>query len=212
MSESIESIISRATEELNIREKARDEVLSRARQARMLSKQSIMLVHNLEYDKAITNLERAKKLFEEMEPYYDENPELEFYGDVGAAQEEYSEAVIFYYLRTDDRYPTPEEINIPSPQYLLGLGDIPGEFRREALDALRKGNMDEAEAYLDKMEEIYLHLVSMEEASLLLKGLRRKLDIARRVIENTRGDLTAEAGRRRLNKSVNDLLRKLNKY
>jgi predicted translin family RNA/ssDNA-binding protein len=49
----------------------------------------------------------------------------------------------------------------------------------------------------------------VEEASLLLKGLRRKLDIARGVIENTRAELTAEAGRRRLNESVSRLSERL---
>jgi len=48
----------------------------------------------------------------------------------------------------------------------------------------------------------------MEEASLL-KGLRRKTDIARGVIERTRSDVTAEAGRRRLNESVRRLTEKL---
>jgi predicted translin family RNA/ssDNA-binding protein len=61
------------------------------------------------------------------------------------------------------------------------------------------------------MEEIYLNLVSVEDASLLLKGLRRKLDIARGVIENTRAELTAEAGRRRLNESVSRLSKKIDK-
>ena len=49
-----------------------------------------------------------------------------------------------------------------------------------------------------------MSLMTMEEVPLL-KGLRRKLDIARGVIERTRSEVTAEVGRRRLGESVRRL-------
>jgi len=55
------------------------------------------------------------------------------------------------------------------------------------------------------MEEIYLNLVSIEEAQLFLKGLRRKIDVARSIIENTRGELAAEIGRQRLSKHMEQI-------
>jgi len=58
------------------------------------------------------------------------------------------------------------------------------------------------------MESIYLSLISMEEAPML-RGLRRKMDIARGVIERTRSEITAEAGRRRLDESVRRLTERL---
>jgi len=48
----------------------------------------------------------------------------------------------------------------------------------------------------------------MEEAPYL-RGLRRKLDVARGVIERTRSEITAETGRRRLDESVRRLAEKL---
>jgi len=99
---------------------------------------------------------------------------------------------------------------VPINSYIMGLADVPGELRRQALDALRVGEMERAETLLLRMEEIYLSLVSMEEATLL-KGLRRKLDIARGVIERTRSEVTAEAGRRRLDESVRRLTEKLDR-
>ena len=102
----------------------------------------------------------------------------------------------------------PEEITVPHYSYLLGLGDVPGELRRQALDALRVGDLDLAESRLVMMEHIYLNLVSMDETHLL-KGLRRKMDITRGVIERTRSEVTAEVGRRRLNESVERLYERL---
>jgi len=198
----LEDLVRRATEELRGREAARDEVLGRARRVRMLSKQAILLIHNDAHMKASANIDDAKKLIEETKPHIERYPELNYYEDVEAALEEYVEAAILFGLETKSTYPKPEVIGVDLTSYLLGLCDVPGELRREALDELRADDFKAAEIYLRWMEEIYLNLVSFEEASLLLKGMRRKLDIARGVIENTRAELTAEAGRRRLNESV----------
>ncbi len=205
----LEDLVRRVAEELRGREAARDEVLSRARRMRMLSKQAILLIHNDAKMKAAANLEDVRRLFEETRPHVERYPELNHYEDVEAALEEYAEAAILLGLETKSTYPEPEDIGVGLTSYLLGLCDVPGELRREALDELRTGDFEAAEAYLRRMEEIYLNLVSVEEASLLLKGLRRKLDIARGVIENTRAELTAEAGRRRLNESVSRLSERL---
>jgi len=200
--------VKRAVAELRTREKARDEMLTRSRRARMLSKQAIMLIHNGELKEAETRIGEARRLLDEAKPHLKDHAELGF-DEMRAAREEYAEASILHGLRTAEAFPTPEAVGVPLPDYLLGLGDVVGELRREALDALRVGDLASAEAELTRMEHIYLSLVSAEEASLLLKGLRRKLDIARGVIERTRGELTAEAGRRRLGEAVEQLSEKL---
>jgi translin len=201
----LEEVIKRASDELNAREKARDEVLNRARKARMLSKQAILIIHNKDFNKAEFNLVEAKKILEETKTFVHIYSELGFYDEVEAAKEEYSEAIILFNLQKGNGYPSSDELGVTSFQYLLGLADVPGELRREALDSLRVSDFDKAENYLIKMEEIYLNLIAMEDVSLLLKGLRRKLDIIRSVIEATRGDITAEAGRVRLNDSIKKL-------
>ena len=48
------------------------------------------------------------------------------------------------------------------------------------------------------MDEIYIELMAMDEAYMLVPGLRRKCDIARRIIETTRGDITQEVRRKAL--------------
>ena len=202
--ETLRNIINQATEELQDRENARDEALGRARKARQLSKQAILYDHNKQPERAHTNLVEARKLLNESKPYIEDHPELDQYEEVEAAHEEHAEATILHSLLTTDTYPTPEQATATPIQYLLGLGDVPGELRREALDALRTGDLQKAEHHLNQMEQIYLHLVAMEDASLL-KGLRRKLDITRGVIEATRSDVTAETGRRRLSDQLKQL-------
>jgi len=205
----LREVVERATAKLRAREKARDEVLSRARRARMLSKQAILLIHNGALSEAEAKIQEAERLLGETEPHVKEHAELGGFDEVRAAREEYAEASILHGLKTSEAFPAPEEIGVPLYAYLLGLGDVVGELRRDALEAMRVGDLESAEAELGVMEHIYLSLISLEEASLLLGGLRRKLDIARGVIERTRGELTAEAGRRRLSETVKALAEKL---
>ena len=48
------------------------------------------------------------------------------------------------------------------------------------------------------MDGIYIELMAMDEAYMLVPGLRRKCDVARRIIEATRGDVTQEVRRKSL--------------
>ena len=198
----LERVIKKVADDLRERETARDEAYGRARRARMLSKQAILLLHNGNAGKARSNLDQAGTLFEEIKEYSGKFIEIGFYDAVQGAGQEYAEASILYALNHGSGYPTPQELGVHNSDYILGLADVPGELRRQTLDKLRAGEFDQAEANLATMEEIYLHLVGMEETSLLLKGLRRKLDVMRAVNERTRAEITTEASRERLRKKL----------
>jgi translin len=204
----LEDLVKRGAEELRLRDKALDKVMERARRARILSKQAILRVHSGEGSEAGKRLEEASGLITEMDAIIEKYPELGRFDQVSAAKQEFSEASIVRGLTESGEFPDPVALGVPMRSYLMGLGDVPGELRRQALDALRLGDIETAEARLSTMEEIYLSLVTMEEVPLL-KGLRRKLDIARGVIERTRSEVTAEAGRRRLGESVRRLTDRL---
>jgi translin len=204
----LEELVNRAAEELRLREKAVDVVMDGARRARVLSKQAIIKTHNGDLADSNERLTEASRLIHEVSEIISGYPDLGRFDQVNAAMEEYSEARILYTLNDTGAYPRPEDVGVSIRVYLMGLADVPGELRRQALDALRKGEMGLAEERLETMEEIYLNLVSMVEAPML-RGLRRKMDIARGVIERTRSEVTAEAGRRRLDESVRKLSERL---
>ena len=204
----LEELVKKGAEELRLRDKALDKVMERARRARILSKQAILRVHSGEGSEAGKRLEEASSLISEMDAIIEEYPELGRFDQVSAAKQEFSEASIVMRLTESGEFPDPAALGVPMTSYLMGLGDVPGELRRQALDALREGDIETAEARLSTMEKIFLSLVTMEEVSLL-KGMRRKLDIARGVIERTRSEVTAEAGRRRLGESMRRLTDRL---
>jgi translin len=93
---------------------------------------------------------------------------------------------------------------VHSVDYSLGLADVVGEYRRLALDALREGDAKKGEECLEIMDQVFIELLALDEAYMLVPGLRRKSDVARRIIETTRGDVTQEVRR----KSLEDYLKR----
>ncbi len=198
----LQEIIKKVTEHLRALDEARDRAYPKARKARTLSKQSILMLHKGEPGKAQRLISEAANLLTEVRGVGDAFPGIQSSETVVAALQEYAEAAILHSLITEKKYPTPEELGIEATDYVLGIADVPGELRRQALDSLREGDLEAAESILETMEEIYLYLVEAEEASMMLKGMRRKLDITRSVTERTRAEITAEAGRRRLSREL----------
>jgi len=192
----LEEIVEGIAERLREVEEARDEAQELARRARVLSKTAILLIHGGDLETAEGRLREARRLMMASEAI--SRSKWIRVEELSSAQEEHAEAVILLNLMRGEGFPNPEELGVEAGRYLLGLADVIGELRREAVEALRIGDLSRAEEMLQLMEHIYLTLTSTEEASVLLKGLRRKLDIARSLIEGTRGQIAEERGRRRL--------------
>lgn len=197
---SLKIILKEIGEELKEKEKVREKAQEDMRKATSLSKQAILLIHQKRFKEAKKLIAKAKGIISRLNNASTKYPEIVYSGLFNAARQEYSEANIFLNLVEESRFITPEEINVPSVDYVLGLADVIGEYRRLALDALREGDVEKGEKCLQIMDEIYIELMAMDEAYMLVPGLRRKCDIARKIIETTRGDVTQEMRRSTLEK------------
>ena len=201
---SLKTVLKEVKKELTQKDKVRENAQESMRKATSLSKQAILLIHQKRVEDAKKFIDNAKEVISRLQGLAKEYPEIIYSGMFSAALQEYSEAHIFLRLIEESRFVSPKDINVPSVDYVLGLADVVGEYRRLALDALREGNVKKGEKCLETMDEIYIELMAMDEAYMLVPGLRRKCDIARRIIETTRGDITQEVRR----KSLEDYLRR----
>ena len=201
----LKSLLDELQKELREREKVKEEVQKIMRKAAHLSKRAIVLIHQKRMKESRDLLEEAKSLFRRLREICVQHPDMFYTGIVNAAFQEYAEANILMGLIENERFVSPTEIDVPAVDYISGLADVIGELRRQALDALRNGNLIYAEKCLQTMETIYLELIAMNEGFLLVSGLRRKCDVARRIIEATRGELTVEARRSSLEKAIRKL-------
>jgi translin len=196
-------------EELLEKDQACQEIQTAVRKARRLSKRAIFLIHKDELDEAEKTLREAKGSFAELNDLSRSFPDLIYMGSVDSAFQEYAEAQILLGLVKERRFVDYEEINVPAVSYVLGLADVIGEVRRRTLDSLKKGETEKAEECLDLMETIFAELINLDDIQFLIKGLRRKCDIGRRVIEATRGDVTVAVRRSLLEDSIKELKKTL---
>jgi translin len=197
---SLQSILGDIRESLRKREKMRENAQKDMRKATSLSKQAILMIHQKRMKEAKELVAKARRIISRLNSASEEYPSIIYSGLFNAALQEYSEANILLKLVEESRFVTPKEISVPIIDYVLGLADVIGEYRRMALDALREGDVDKSEMCLKTMDEIYIELMAMDEAYMLIPGLRRKCDTARRIIEATRGDETQEIRRNTLEK------------
>ena len=200
----LKTVLKEIRKELKEKEKMREKAQEDMRRATSLSKQAILLLHQKRTKEAKKLIAKAKEIISRLNDVSTDYPKIIYSGLFNAALQEYSEANIFLRLIEKSKFITPKEINVPSVDYVLGLADVVGECRRLALDALREGDVEKGEKCLQTMDEIYTELMAMDEAYMLVPGLRRKCDIARRIIEATRGDITQEVRRSSLERCLKE--------
>jgi len=203
----LKTILRDAKKELMKKSNIREETQKSMRKAQRLSKQAILRIHRRKISEAESLIKNAKEIITELQKKSQDYPDIVFTGMFSDVLQEYSEANILLNLIQNNRFITPNELNVPFVEYILGLADVIGEYRRLSLDMIREDLVEKSEKYLTIMEEIYLELLAMDEAYMLVSGLRRKCDVARKIIEITRGDITQEVRR----KSLEKYLRKIEK-
>ena len=134
-----------------------------------------------------------------------EHPDLVRAGYVESAFQEYAEVGIIMSLISEDDVPLPEELGVGSVPYLLALGDSVGELRRLALEDLRRGNVDRSNHYLDQMEDLYHALIRFDYPDAIV-AIKHKQDVARSLLERTRGDVAVATHSRRLQDKLDDMI------
>ena len=81
--------------------------------------------------------------------------------------------------------------------------DLIGELKRNVFDNIRVGKSKEATRIFEIMENLYLHLYPFAMYDKLVKEARKKLDVNRKLIEDTRSAVTEEVRRANLIDSIN---------
>jgi len=200
----LKAVLQKIKADLTEKDQIRKDSHESMRKATSLSKRAILLIHQKRFDEAEKTLLEARQIIADLQALADNCPEIVYGGMFSAALQEYSEANIFQNLVKEGEFITPDEIGVPAVDYVLGLADAVGELRRLSLDALREGDVKKGEDCLRIMDEIFIELLGLDEAYMLVPGLRHKSDIARRIIETTRGDITQEVRR----KSLEEYLKK----
>jgi translin len=201
----LESISNTIRESFDARTQARDKALATARQLTRACSLAIRAVHRSEADVMSAHLEEARLLADALRVNLADHPEIFYAGYTQDALKEYVEANVTCALIQNLPLHTPQELGVEDATYLNGLAEVIGELRRRTLDILRHGYSEEVERLLGIMDEIYSVLVTMDYPDAITNGLRRQTDIARSIIEKTRGDITFSLRGEHLERAIRKL-------
>jgi translin len=179
-----------ARTELETKNAAREQALSHSRELTRTCANTIRAVHRRDFAQAETLLSAARELSERLTRNLAPYPDLFYTGYVQDAQKEYVEATATLALIRGAPMPAPEALGVAAAPFLNGLAEAAGELRRFVLDKLRRGEIDGSETLLQQMDDIYSLLVTIDYPDAITGGLRRTTDLARSILERTRGDLT----------------------
>lgn len=191
-----------AHEDLARRHDAREVSLRASRESIRCSANAIRAAHRGETETAeglaadsAAHLDRARQACDGL-------PMIRWAGFVADAEKEYAEARCTLAVLSGQPLPSAAETGVDTAAWLNGLAETVGELRRFLLDQLRRvdlpGRIERCEALLEAMDDIYALLVTIDFPDGITSGLRRSTDVARSILERTRGDFTTAQLQERL--------------
>ena len=178
--------------------RAREEALSSSRKAVRSSANAIRAIHRGEQGEAERLMGEARSQLDRAEKAVADHPDVRWAGFVHDASKEYAEARLTQSIVDGADLPSPDDLGVTIAAYLNGMAETIGELRRSVLDLLRRGETDRAEGLLRTMDDFYYVLVTVDYPDAITGNLRRWTDVARGIIEKTRGDLSVSRVQRDL--------------
>src|SRR6185503_1116721 len=206
----LEKIADQIRQKFDLRNGKRDKALAQARQLTRACSLAIRAVHRDDKEAMGIHLAEARTLADTLRKELVNYPDLFYAGYTQDSLKEFVEASVTCALIQNQPLQTPEELLVEEATYLNGLAEVVGELRRRTLDILRHGYSQEAERLLGYMDEIYSVLVTIDYPDAITNGLRRQTDLARGIIEKTRGDVTASLRGQQLTEAIRGLSSQLN--
>jgi translin len=186
----LDQVGERVLARLEAKNARREEVLGMSRHLVQHAARAIRALHRGEWDLADGILSDANQLLAAMSAAAAGHPDLVAAGYTLDAQKEHAEAHLTRALLKGTDLPAPEDLGVEDAAWLHGLGEAGGELRRAALDLMRRGEVAAAERTLERMEDIYVYLTTVDFPSAITRDIKRTNDMVRGVTERTRGDLT----------------------
>lgn len=197
-----DEIAERIHQDFEQRTAARDRALAQARTLTRHCAHAIRAIHRNEDENAMKQLAEAGQLAQALRMELANYPDLYHAGYTQDALKEFAEARLVFALVHGLDTPGCEELKLEPATYLQGLAEAAGELRRRCLDMLLAEKPVEAQRMLNLMDDIFAILVTMDYPDGITGGLRRLTDVARSIIERTRGDLTMSLRQERLEQSL----------
>lgn len=203
--DNVHSSLDEINGELKDVEERREKLIKGTRDVISICSKSIVAMHHDQMEKAEMNMQQAKIMLDEFRQY----SKTDLYRYVSVAEQEIVEAYSLKSVIQNSAIPSMRDLNVSGSSYITGLLDCIGEIKRMVYDKMRTGRAEDAAKLFSLMQDIYSSIYPFAVYDHLVSGMRRKLDVAKMLIEDVRAIVTEEARRDKLIRAIDSLERKL---
>jgi translin len=205
MSSSLELKVEAIKKNLEVLEERREALIKGTRDILIYCSKSIVSLHNGEIKSADQFINRADESLKNLKNIAGDD--LQRY--LSTAEQEFVEAKTFYCIIQDQYSMNLVDLNVSNASYIMGLLDCVGEVKRLIYDKIRLGNSQNITKLFGVIEDIFSSIYPLSVYDNLIPGLRKKLDVARILIEDIRAFLTEEKQRSDLTCKINEIESKI---
>ncbi|HEY9398743.1 MAG TPA: RNA-binding protein [Nitrososphaeraceae archaeon] len=186
-------------------EERRNAIIKGTRDATILCSKAIVAMHAHKKNESIENIERAKKLLQQFKEMGKDDLQKYLY----IAEQEFVEAYCLFSIIENSVIPGMKSLEVSDISYVMGLLDCIGEIKRMIIDKIRMEGTTNINTLFELMDKIYGIIYPLAVYDNLMPGLRKKLDVARILIENVRAIITEEKRRTIMIEKIQEFEKKI---
>ncbi len=201
----VELSLSEASKMLDKVVARREKLIKDSRDVISLSSKSVISLHQSDIKEAKRLHKEAKQRLAELRKIAD----VDLIRYLSTPEQEFVESSVMFSMKANEDIPSLDQLKVRPSSYILGLLDAIGELKRSVYDSIRKGDLESAEKHFSAMETLFALISPFAVYDNIVQGVRRKLDVARILIEDTRATVTEEARRLEFMSAMNSLASKL---
>ena len=196
----VKSSLREISKSLKASNASREFLIKNTRDVVILCSHSIIAVHKGDLRLAKQKLKKAEVVLKKNQKKAGDK----FQKYIITPEQEFVEAQSFLAVAENKEIPSLKSLKVSEESYVLGLLDCIGELKRFVLDNIRNDQLKKADRIFNVMENLYQALYPLAMYDKIVKETRRKLDVNRILVEETRAVITEEIRRNHFVKALTE--------
>ena len=194
----VKSSLKGISKSLKTSNESREFLIKNTRDVVILCSHSIIAAHKGDLKLARQKIKKAESVLKVNQ----KKAKNEFQKYLITPEQEFVEAHSFLAIVENKDIPSLKSLKVSEEAYILGLLDCIGELKRFVLDNIRNGELKKADRIFNVMENLYQTLYPFAMYDKIVREARRKLDVNRVLVEETRAVITEEIRRNHFVKAL----------
>ena len=194
----VKSSLKGISKSLKTSNESREFLIKNTRDVVILCSHSIIAAHKGDLKLARQKIKKAESVLKVNQ----KKAKNEFKKYLVTPEQEFVEAHSFLAIVENKEIPSLKSLKVSEEAYILGLLDCIGELKRFVLDNIRNGELKKADRIFNVMENLYQTLYPLAMYDKIVREARRKLDVNRVLVEETRAVITEEIRRNHFVKAL----------